>query len=324
MGGARTVVVTGASGNVGTALLEVLATHDEVASVRALARRPAARASHPKVQWSAADVATTDLRPLIDGADAVVHLAWRIQPSWDLPAMRTTNIVGSTQVFEAAAAAGAALVHASSIGAYGPGPKDRLVDESWPTTGHPNHPYSAQKAEVERLLDGLERRHPDLRVVRIRPTLVVQASAGREQRRYFLPRHIPGLLLRRGLVERAPVRLQVVHAHDVALAFAAAALGDARGAFNIATTDVLGGTAIPSLELAARPLVWAAWRLHLQPVDPGWVTALCRMPLLDPGRAVGQLGWRPTRSGRAALDEVLGAMAHPPPGATPALTGDPA
>ena len=36
------------------------------------------------------------------------------------------------------------------------GPKDRRVDESWPTTGIPTSFYSRHKAEVERLLDRFE------------------------------------------------------------------------------------------------------------------------------------------------------------------------
>ena len=35
----------------------------------------------PKVTWTAADVARDDLEPVVRGADAVVHLAWLIQPA---------------------------------------------------------------------------------------------------------------------------------------------------------------------------------------------------------------------------------------------------
>ena len=63
-------------------------------------------------------------------------------------------------MIEAAAARGPALVYASSVGAYSPGPKDRRVDETWPTGGVPTSFYSRHKAEVERLLDAFEREHP--------------------------------------------------------------------------------------------------------------------------------------------------------------------
>ena len=71
---------------------------------------------------------------------------------------------GSRRVFSAAAAAGVpALVYASSVGAYSPGPKDRAVDESWPTGGIKTSFYSRHKAEVEQLLDVFEAEHPEVR-----------------------------------------------------------------------------------------------------------------------------------------------------------------
>jgi nucleoside-diphosphate-sugar epimerase len=92
----------------------------------------------PKVRWVHADVATAELAPHFHGADAVIHLAWAIQPSHDEEVMERTNVLGSRRVFEAIADARvSSLIYASSVGAYGPGPKDRRVDESWPTDGIP-------------------------------------------------------------------------------------------------------------------------------------------------------------------------------------------
>jgi nucleoside-diphosphate-sugar epimerase len=71
---------------------------------------------------------------------------------------------GSARVFLAVAEAGVpALVYASSVGAYSPGPKDDRVDESWPTGGVAASPYSRQKSEVERRLDRFEAEHPGIR-----------------------------------------------------------------------------------------------------------------------------------------------------------------
>lgn len=316
------IAVTGASGNIGSALLDVLEARADVSEVRALARRPPTVEQRSKVHWQRTDVLTDDLGGRFAGADVVVHLAWMIQPSWNRNLMRTTNVDGSARVFEAAATAGVgAIVHASSLGAYGPGSKDRLVDESWPLGGHLGHPYSLQKAQVEAELDRFERRHPTIRVVRMRPALVFQAAAGRELRNYFLPRPTPGFVLSPRLVLRNPARFQAVHAHDVAAAFAAAACGSASGAFNVATTDIIGGRARPGLAPFLRPVVWAAWRLHLQPVDPGWVTLVFHSPLIDPARAEAELGWKPTHLGHEALEEALVAMARPPEPTTDALAG---
>jgi hypothetical protein len=37
------------------------------------------------------------------------------------------------------------IVYASSVGTYWPGPKDRRVDESWPTHGWPNAEYTRER-----------------------------------------------------------------------------------------------------------------------------------------------------------------------------------
>jgi nucleoside-diphosphate-sugar epimerase len=226
-------------------------------------------------------------------------------------------------VFAAAIEAGAAIVHSSSVGAYDAGPKDRLVAEDWPLGGRPEHPYSLHKAEVESELDRLAARHPDTRIARMRPALVMQSLAGQELRAYFLPRHIPFGVLRSSVVKHVPVRFQVVHADDVADAFAEAALTDASGAYNLATDDVIGGRQLDRLAAAVRPVAAATWRLHAQPVDPGWVTLLFSCPLLDSTRARADLGWSPVHAGADALDAGLRGIRHPTAPPTAALRGEP-
>src|SRR5688572_32062678 len=81
-----TVAVTGATGNLGTALLRRLtAPGTGVAEVRGLARRrPPDTAPYDGVQWHLADLGAVDsadaLPAFLDGVDAVVHLAWELQP----------------------------------------------------------------------------------------------------------------------------------------------------------------------------------------------------------------------------------------------------
>jgi UDP-glucose 4-epimerase len=111
------VVVVGATGNVGWALVRALGNEPAIDSILGIARR-LPRTSPPKVEWAAADVGADALEPLFRGAHAVVSLAWRIQPSRRLDEVWRTNVHGSTRVFEAAARAGVrALVYASSVGA---------------------------------------------------------------------------------------------------------------------------------------------------------------------------------------------------------------
>ncbi|MDX6409676.1 MAG: hypothetical protein QOE13_2747, partial [Gaiellaceae bacterium] len=129
------VVVVGATGNVGTSLVGVLAADPAIDSVVGLARRRPTF-DVPKTDWVAADITDADLTELFRGAGVVVHLAWLIQPSRDRNLLWRVNVEGSSRVFAATARAGvASVVYASSVGAYSPGPKDRRVSETWPTNG---------------------------------------------------------------------------------------------------------------------------------------------------------------------------------------------
>src|SRR6476620_9803812 len=238
------VAVTGASGNVGTSVLEALAEEPAVKEILGIARR-LPQVEMAKVEWASADVTEDALVPLFAGADAVIHLAWAIQPSRDEAVTERINVEGSRRVFDAVARAGVgALVHASSVGAYSPGPKERRVDESWPVDGIPTSFYSRHKAAVETMLDAFERREPEVRVVRLRPGLIFKAEAGSEIRRLFAGPLLPGLLVRRQLVPFIPrvprLRFQAVHSRDVGEAYRQAVVRDVRGAFNIAAEPAIG------------------------------------------------------------------------------------
>ncbi len=312
------VVVVGASGNVGTSVLAALAADPDVDSILAIARRRP-RLELPKAQWASADVARDELRPHFEGADAVVHLAWAIQPSHDHETLRRVNVDGSARVFEATArAAVPALVYASSVGAYSEGPKDRAVDESWPTDGTPTSFYARHKAAVERMLDEFEAGHEAVRVVRLRPGLIFKREAASEIRRYFAGPLLPSRLVRRRLVPVIPdvprLRFQAVHAEDVAQAYRLAIRSDARGAFNIAADPVLDPARLAELLGARRIRVpagllragaAATWRLRLQPTPPGWLDMALAVPLMDAGRARTELGWSPTVSSADALLELM-------------------
>jgi UDP-glucose 4-epimerase len=312
------IVVTGATGNVGTSVVRALAAHEAVETVVGLARRlPELRIEG--VTWARADVAVDALQPLFSGADAVIHLAWLIQPSRDEQALERVNVVGSRRVFDAAVAAGVpAIVHASSVGAYSPGAKDQRVDESWPTDGIASSYYSRQKVAVERQLDEFEVAHPDTRIVRLRPGLIFKRTAGAGIRRLFAGPFLPGSLLRPDTLPVLPsidgLRVQVVHTDDVAQAYVGAVVRDVRGAFNVATEPAVDPALLARLFSArllplgrrlARGTVEALWRMHLQPTSPGWLDLGLGVPLLDVSRARNVLGWTPQHDAESTVKELL-------------------
>ena len=312
------VVVTGASGNVGTSTLEALSADERVDSILGVARR-LPDLELPKVEWTAADVRSADLVRIFDGADAVVHLAWLIQPSRDEQETESVNVTGSERVFGAVADAGVPrLVYASSVGAYSPGPKDRLVDESHPTGGIESSFYSRHKATVERILDRFEASTPSVSVARLRPGLVFKGEAASEIRRLFAGPFLPNFLVNPRLIPVVPdiegLRFQAVHSKDVGDAYRRAVFSEATGAFNVAADPVLDPERLGRLLGArrmkvpprlARGLTTATWTLRLQPTSPGWLDMALKVPLMSIERARSELGWEPERTSEEALLELI-------------------
>ena len=314
------VVVVGASGNVGTSVLGALAPDEAVDSILGIARRRP-QLTWAKTEWAQADISRDDLVPHLRGADAVVHLSWLIQPSRDLPTLRATNVDGTERLLRATAEAKVpAFVYASSIGTYATGPKDRAVDESWPTTGIATSFYSRHKAETEAMLDRFERENPDVRVVRLRKALIFKREAASEIRRLFAGPFLPSPLIRRELIPIVPdverLRFQAVHSYDVGEAYRLSVVGDARGPFNIAAepvldpdalAELLGARKVPVPPAALRIGAAATWKLRLQPSPPGWVDMALGVPLMDTRRAREELGWEPRyTAGEALLDLIAG------------------
>jgi UDP-glucose 4-epimerase len=330
------VVVVGASGNVGTAVLRRLVAEPAVDTVVGVARRPAAGAGAPydQVSWEAADVAAPGaaerLAGVLAGADAVVALAWRLQPSWDGAALERINVGGTRAVVDAALTAGVPrLVYSSSIGTYAPSPGDEPRDESWPATGIATSTYSRQKAAVEQFLDGIG--EDRLAVLRVRPGIVLQSAAAAEIARFFLGPFVPVSLLRPAVLRVLPwphgLRGQIVHADDLADALVRGLLAGATGGLNVATEPLLTRPLVADLLHARtfdvppavpRALVSGTWRLHLQPTDAGWLDMAMNVPVMDTGRVRG-LGWAPRHPTGELLRDFLAALADGTGNGSPVL-----
>jgi UDP-glucose 4-epimerase len=335
------IVVVGGSGNIGTAVLRRLSAVRGEHALSATARRiPNPAAPYDAARWERIDVSdpasTQEMTYLFDGADAVVHLAWQVQPSHDTAALRRANREGSERVVRAAMGAGVPhLVYLSSVGAYSPAEGAARVDESWPTGGVWGSSYSADKAAVERTLDWAEGDHPYLLVTRLRPALVFQRDAASEILRYFVGSLVPSAVFRGLLKGSVPVlplpkglSFQCVHADDVAQAVELAIRERAGGAFNLAAEPVLTRQRLAEM-LQSRPVtlspgllrtvVAGSWRTRLQPTSPGWVDMGLALPLLETTRARTDLGWEPEHDAVATLRELIDAMAHGDGTSSPAL-----
>jgi nucleoside-diphosphate-sugar epimerase len=324
------IVITGATGHVGTALLERLqeARAAEAASLElvGVARREPEKDAAPyrDVEWHSIDLGTpgaqSALETALAGADALVHLAWLIQPNHDRELLRRTNVAGTAQVLAAARAAGTRqVVCASSVGAYSPAPKYPRTNESWPAGGIKGSHYSEDKAAQEKLLDTFAKENPEIVVARLRPALTFSAEAGSEVGRYFLGNVLARLVPRKPLLPVVPIPqelvFQAVHAADVADAYWRVLQRRAHGAFNIAAEPLLDPNALgwvfnarrvmPIPLPALRALVEVSWRLRLQATDGGWIDMASGAPVMDTARAHDLLEWTPRRSSLESLTEML-------------------
>jgi UDP-glucose 4-epimerase len=345
-GGAMRVVITGATGNIGTALTEELARDVGVTSIVGLARRPApARRPDAGAAWPPArtelrtvDVSRDRLDEHLEGADAVVHLAWLFHPARRPTETWRNNVEGARRTIEAAARAGVGtVIYASSVGAYSPHRGDARVTESWPTDSLPTAGYGREKAYIERLLDVFERDHPDIRTVRFRPAFVFRREAAVGQRRIFagpfLPRPPAPGARHRPLVlpDVAGLRFQALHTVDVADAIGRALRRPVHGAFNLAAEPVvdvatiaglLGARTVAVPPVAARAALAVLHHLRLVPVPPELFDLVLTLPLLDTTRAAAELDWQPRHRADHALGELLTGLHRPTGFPTPPL--DPA
>jgi UDP-glucose 4-epimerase len=325
------VAVTGASGNVGTALLRRLTDPASgVAEVRGLARRqPPDIAPYSGVRWHLTDLGETaseqDLTGFLDGVDAVVHLAWALQPGRRPDDLRRVNVEGSLRVARAATAAGVGqFVHLSSIGAYAGGAVGQRVAEDWPTTGVPSAQYSRDKSEAERVAREILGRHPGTTLSVVRPTLVLQPEASSEIGRYFLgpllfgaARLVPGAVARLLPLPLPTVAVSFVHADDVADAIERMLDRRAPGPFNVAAEPVLDSNAlaralgtvrVPVPATALRAALHAAFAAHVVPTEPGWLDMGTQLPALDTSRARRLLDWTPSHRSDEVLAQFVAAL----------------
>jgi nucleoside-diphosphate-sugar epimerase len=329
------IVVTGASGNVGSALLRRLVAsgrHD----VLGIARRiPEAVPPFDAVDWRSVDLtdpaATGELVRAFKGADAVVHLAWGFQPSHDLAFLEELGVGGTRRVLDALAGADVPhLVHMSSVGAYSPKRDDEPVDESWPTGGVPSSPYSRHKATAERLLDSHEQAHPHRLVTRLRPGIVGQRSAGSALLRYAVPALVPARVI--GHVPVLPLdrrlTIPMVHSDDVADAVERVVEGRVPGPFNLAAdppvttaaiAGVLGARLVHVPAPVLRVALTLAWKARVEQLDPGWLDLGFAVPLIDTSRASVELGWAAQVNALSVLEETVSGMRDGASDASPVL-----
>jgi UDP-glucose 4-epimerase len=325
-----TVIVTGIAGRLARLVAGVLASQPHVHVVGLGRTLPE---SLDGVELATCDFHGAALRELFHHhtPDVVLHLD---QPDEEHPSVpRDAGSRGSVyraiELLGAAAATGVGrVVLRSSTLVYG-ARRDAPVflDEQAPLVATPHANLTHDYAEIERIAADFARRHPALAVIRLRCAGIVGNGFPSPLARY-LSQDTPRTLL------GFDPRIQVLHPHDAAVAFALAALSPAAGPFNIASERPvtlshairlagrqplplpapafataalvregrLGGLATFAATLAAR----ATALIGPLPFDSAYFRYAC---VADTRRARAELGWMPQHTVAEVLRE-FGAAPH--------------
>jgi len=321
-------LVTGATGLVGSYIVDRLLADGW--GVRALVRNPASATwlGAAGAELARGDLADPDsLRAAMAGCDTVFHCAALIGASGDWASFQHANIDGTRAVVDAASAAGARLVHTSSVAVYGSAARYRSAptDEDTPLAPLPEHSYYARsKREAEQIvLDA--HAMGELWATAIRPPMIY----GKRDRQ-LVPRF--ARVMRTGffpLFGGGRSIFSLVHASAVADGAVRAARHDAAGgrAFNlandfpvtVANMVQLGangldrhvrGVSIPIAAARASfsalgALAGLANQKAMAEQLPGTVDTFTRDNPFTSERARCELGWTPTMRPEVGIPEAF-------------------
>jgi nucleoside-diphosphate-sugar epimerase len=326
-----TVAVTGPTGDLGIAVVSALERSRRVARVVGMARRPfdPAERRWRKTEYRQGDVTDAgDVRSLVRRADVVVHLAFAVLSATE--ATHELNVEGSRTVFKAAADARVdRILYASSVAAYGfHDDNPDWLTEDVEVRGSPEHPYSSQKAEVERVLAEVLKRRRRTVAYAFRPCIVAGPNARTfvdEVPYYRISEAMPEPVLRllgampvlKPVIPDPGIRYQLVHEDDVASAFMAGVAGKGEpGPYNLAgpgtltVSDLaaaLGWYSLPIPRTAVTAAADLLTRLPLVPQEVSWLHSVRKPVLMKVDRARRLLGWRPRHRAKETLLETVAA-----------------
>lgn len=317
-------LITGGSGYIGSRLTEILSARDDVDGIVNLDVRPPSRPA-PKSNFVRGDVRDyAQIRDLLDREkpDALVHLAFVLNPIRDEARMYDIDVNGTAAVLRAAADAGTEQVLVtSSATAYGAFPDNpKPIAEDWPVRGQPDFPYAKHKADVDRLCQLWALENPDRVMTIVRPSIVfgptVENYISRSwQNAAFMP-----------ILDGVEQEFQLVHEDDVVSALIGLLDAKAGGAFNIGgdgtltwkeSAEMVGQkTRVISMKTVRR-IYSVAWALHAPRVEssPGNLNFIRYPWIVSNEKLKSEIGWQPTADTRQVFVETMyakGLVATPP------------
>jgi len=311
------ILVTGASGFVGSALIERLVA--EGMPVRAAVRAPAT-AAVLRAKYPQADVVVvgeigpaTAWRDALVSVDSVVHLASRVHVMREtepdpLRAFRSVNTEGSIALARAAAAGVKRFIYLSTVKVIGERTEDEpFSDASIP---YPTDPYAISKQEAEAALFRIES-ETGMGVTVLRPPLVYGAGVRGNFLRLLAWVHA-GYPVPLGAIRNQRSLLYLGNLVDAIATLLArpAAPGRAyllRDGADVSTPDLIRRLAT-QMDVPVRLLPIPAWGLHLAGRITGRAEAVRRLTdslVIDDARFRRETGWIPRYTVDQGLRETV-------------------
>jgi nucleoside-diphosphate-sugar epimerase len=304
-----TVVITGADSPLGRRVATLAAGDPDVGTVVALASRTVVGLP-AGVDVRRIDLDTDDVKPHLEAADSVVHLATSVPAS---PTAPTRDVERARRLFDAAGdAAVPHLVVLSSATVYGAWPNNPVpLTEEATLRPNPGFAFAAERAEIERLAAEWLETHPGAVLTVLRPA----RTAGADCREWLVPALRPGPAVPE-TADDPPV--QFLDVGDLAAAIELGRTRRLEGAFNVAPDGSVPGDEVRSLtgappkvplpeRLAGRLVRWG-FRWGLGPTPPELVPYTLHPWTIANDRLRAQ-GWSPTVTNEEACVEAFEAGA---------------
>jgi nucleoside-diphosphate-sugar epimerase len=268
---ADVVIVTGAASSLGRHVSALAAADPAVERVLALDRRALTRLPDG-VEGHQLDLATADLKPLLEGATVVVHLAQATGPE---PAEARDDVGDGAlarRVLDAASAVGVPhVVLLSSATVYGAWANNPVpLTEDAPLRPNPGVPMASEKAELERCGAEWRDAHPSAAVAILRPTVTVSADGNG-----WLAKALARSAALPVTDEEPPA--QFLDVADLAAAVDLARRARLDGPRNVAPDGWISGDTVRALAGGA-PRVRLPERLAVRLAGIGWRWGITRTP----------------------------------------------
>lgn len=309
----RTVLISGASGYLGSQTVRALAANDAARVIAVDVRPPRDEDRRANVIYETADVRQPELRALFfkHKPDVLVHLASIVTPGAksDPEFEYSVDVLGTRNAIEACLASGVKRIIVSSSGAaYGyHADNPEWLKESDALRGNDEFPYARHKRLVEEMLAGYRTTHPQLQQTIFRIGTILGATV-RNQITALFDR--PRILAIRG--SRSP--FVFIWDQDVVEIIRLAVFSDKNGAFNVAgdgavqLAEIAQLTGKPLRLLSPALLRFALAVLHplrLSRYGPEQVKFLQYRPVLDNARLKAEFGFTPCKTSREVLEFYL-------------------